>query len=32
MLPEFHASFPHTAEAGVTAEDMYKYINKAIEP
>jgi len=29
MLPEFHASFPHTAEAGVTAEDMYKYINKA---
>jgi carboxypeptidase Taq len=29
MLPEFHAKFPHTAEAGVTADDVYKYINKA---
>lgn len=29
MLPEFHAKFPHAAEAGVTAEDVYRYVNKA---
>ena len=27
MLPEFHAAFPHTKD--VTAEDMYRFINKA---
>ena len=29
VLPEFHASFPRTKEEGVTAEDLYRYVNKA---
>ena len=29
MHPAFLDAFPHCAEAGVTAEDLYRYVNKA---